>query len=190
MRIPVTFDMLRRVNVRRDKEWNTGSVPLTTIFRATELAGEAGEVCNVVKKLHRARIGIAGGNATVNDLRDELADVIIAADLLAMAEGIDLEEAVISKFNRTSHDRGFATLLSNELTFPPPEDGMTQRAVLYTLHRDIARHEAALREKYIADGTAEHYADIIPPDAMLGMIRYAKKYIEERITTTAGDSDE
>jgi hypothetical protein len=38
-----------------------------------------------------------------------LGDVVIAADLLAMAAGVDLEEATRAKFNRTSELFGLKT---------------------------------------------------------------------------------
>ena len=42
------------------------------------------------------------GESSERTLADELAEVIIAADLLAMACGIDLEAATREKFNKTS----------------------------------------------------------------------------------------
>ena len=59
-------------------------------------------MCNVVKKLERERLGLRGSRATLEDLADELADVVICADLLAKAANINLDEAVARKFNKTS----------------------------------------------------------------------------------------
>jgi NTP pyrophosphatase (non-canonical NTP hydrolase) len=81
----------------------------TVLYRATELGGECGEALNIVKKLERSRLGIPGANATLAQLADELADVVIAADLLAMAAGIDLESAVRDKFNRDTDKLGLQT---------------------------------------------------------------------------------
>jgi NTP pyrophosphatase (non-canonical NTP hydrolase) len=72
------------------------------------MAGEAGEVCNAVKKLRR----LADGTNTAKDpqteaeavalIAQELADTIIYADLLAARLGIDLERAIRDKFNDVS----------------------------------------------------------------------------------------
>ena len=72
-----------------------------------ELAGETGEACNAAKKLARLQRGWKGGADTSANLAEELADVVICADLAAQRAGIDLESAVISKFNATSEKHGF-----------------------------------------------------------------------------------
>ena len=96
------FYSLRGANVARDIEWNTGTERTSLAFRGLELAGEAGEACNVMKKLERERIGIRGSRATTEQLAEELADVVICADLIAMDQGIDLNAAIAAKFNATS----------------------------------------------------------------------------------------
>lgn len=102
------FSTLREANEIRQDEWDTnGDITLT--YRATELGGEVGEALNVIKKLERERLGIKGSRATLEDLAEELADVIICADLIAMSEGIDLEAAVARKFNKTSEKVGLTT---------------------------------------------------------------------------------
>jgi len=66
-------------------------------------AGEAGEAANVAKKIRRD-----GPSAKLRkQLADEIADTIIYLDLLAASEGINLEEAIRSKFNRVSKKKGF-----------------------------------------------------------------------------------
>jgi NTP pyrophosphatase (non-canonical NTP hydrolase) len=111
--LPVWFSNLREANEARQVEW-TGGQKVTPLFRATELAGEVGEACNVVKKLERERAGWRGSRATLEQLADELADVIICADLLAMSEGIDLDAAVARKFNATSEKVGLRTRLTGK----------------------------------------------------------------------------
>jgi len=108
----LTFAELRKANADRQKEWDAHR-KLTSTFFAIELAGEVGEVCNVVKKLEREREGIPGSRATLADLAEELADVITVADLLAERYGIDLETAITHKFNTVSRVRGFKTMFSN-----------------------------------------------------------------------------
>lgn len=104
------LDKLRAANAERQKHWDPEN-KITTTYRATELSGEVGEACNVVKKLERERIGLRGTRADVNDLADELADIIICTDLLAMDYDIDLSAAVRRKFNATSKKLGLETKL-------------------------------------------------------------------------------
>ncbi|KAB2783716.1 MazG-like family protein [Brucella anthropi] len=108
----MNMNTLRAANVARDQEWNTGSERLSLTFRATELAGEVGEACNVIKKLERERIGLVGSRDTKEHLAEELADIVICTDLVAMDAGIDLDAAIAAKFNATSEKNGLATRLS------------------------------------------------------------------------------
>jgi NTP pyrophosphatase (non-canonical NTP hydrolase) len=63
------------------------------------MAGEVGEVCNLTKKMLRNEV------INTEEIAKEIADVIIYADLLAARLGIDLEEAIIEKFNEVSKRR-------------------------------------------------------------------------------------
>jgi len=106
----ISFDDLRAANRIRQAEWPGGAgLPLS--FRGNELAGEVGEACNVIKKLERARLGVAGSRDTVEHLREELADVVICVDLIAADLGLDLGRAVADKFNATSAKNGFITMI-------------------------------------------------------------------------------
>ena len=86
---------------------------LSDWFTAT--MGELGEAANVAKKLNRVRDGIPGNSETPEELRaklsDEIADTFIYLDLLAQSAGVDLEAAVIAKFNKTSLKIGYDDLL-------------------------------------------------------------------------------
>ncbi len=77
----------------------------------TAVVGELGEAANVAKKLNRVRDGIPGNSETPEQLQaalaDEIADTFIYLDLLAQSAGINLEVAVIDKFNRTSAKIGY-----------------------------------------------------------------------------------
>jgi NTP pyrophosphatase (non-canonical NTP hydrolase) len=99
---------LRNANHARQQEWDPSDA-ITLAYRGNELAGEVGEACNVIKKLERERIGIRGSRATTDMLAEELADVMICVDLIAMHAGIDLDAAVRHKFNGTSEKYGLAT---------------------------------------------------------------------------------
>jgi len=94
------FAQLRRVNVQRCEslwhplnDWNV-------VEWAACMAGEAGEACNIAKKLK------LGGPVTVADLAKEIADVTIYADLLAASQGISLWSAIVHKFNEVSERKG------------------------------------------------------------------------------------
>jgi NTP pyrophosphatase (non-canonical NTP hydrolase) len=102
------FKTLRNANTERAIEWNKGNeAPLS--FAVMEFAGEAGEVCNAAKKLARHEMGWVGGSGDLSNLKEELADVIITADLIAKKLNIDLWECVVDKFNKTSEKHGFKT---------------------------------------------------------------------------------
>jgi len=105
------YSTLRAANAARQAQWDADD-RIGLIYRANELAGEVGEACNVAKKIERERLGIAGSRATVAQLAEELADVAICADLVAMGEGIDLDAAVAAKFNATSEKIGLPQRLT------------------------------------------------------------------------------
>ena len=101
----LTYHTLREANRERQQQRDTGN-QIDLSYRGNELAGEVGEVCNLIKKLERERLGIRGSRASVGELAKELADVVICVDLIAMMMGIDLDEAVMLKFNETSEKVG------------------------------------------------------------------------------------
>lgn len=104
----LNFTALRYYNVKRCHEVFHPVSDWTPAEWAVAMAGEAGEVCNAVKKLRR----LADGTNTAKDpqteaeavaiIAQELADTVIYADLLAARLGIDLGEAVRAKFNEVS----------------------------------------------------------------------------------------
>lgn len=103
------YETIREANSVRQKEWDSADKTIDLSYRGNELAGEVGEACNVIKKLERERFGLRGSRATLEQLAEELADVIICADLVALAAGIDLDTAVRKKFNTTSEKIGLKT---------------------------------------------------------------------------------
>ncbi len=85
-------------------------------FKGCEIAGEVGEAVNVIKKILRGDTKVHDKGVEINiieALKRELADVVICADLLAAKFDIDLEEAVVQKFNKTSIDRGYNVFMEN-----------------------------------------------------------------------------
>lgn len=60
------------------------------------MAGEVGELLNLIKKVHMGR------PITKEAIADEMADVMIYLDLLAFVFDIDLDAAIVRKFNLVS----------------------------------------------------------------------------------------
>ena len=113
------FDRLREVNDIRGLEW-IGDHEMNCedlLFRATELGGEAGEAQNEIKKYARTLKGMVGGisyETALEKIADELADVIICCDRVASFMDIDLSEAVVRKFNKTSEKNGLKTVFTDD----------------------------------------------------------------------------
>jgi len=102
----LSFHDLRQANVPRCAEAFHDPDSWSLERWALAMIGEAGEVCNAVKKIIRE-----DGTGSVDALAEELADVIIYCDLLAARARIDLAVAVRDKFNRVSEKRGSAIRL-------------------------------------------------------------------------------
>jgi NTP pyrophosphatase (non-canonical NTP hydrolase) len=120
-----TYNTLRSANRARQIEWDK-EAQITPAYRGNELAGEVGEaleraldlivlaatagkLANTIKKLERERLDIGGSRSTVEQLAEELADIVICTDLVAMSYDIDLEQATRDKFNETSEKVGLKT---------------------------------------------------------------------------------
>jgi len=95
----LTFSSLQKKNQARCKQVFQVEDWSVTDW-ACAMAGEAGEACNIAKKMRR---GDEGEWSEL--LAEELADVIIYADLLATKMNIDLGQAVVKKFNEVSLER-------------------------------------------------------------------------------------
>lgn len=93
----------------RQLEWDTGTEKVSLSFRGLELAGEVGEACNIMKKLERERMGLIGSNSNVESLAEELADVLICVELIALQFGLDMDREKRLKFNKTSNKYGLNT---------------------------------------------------------------------------------
>jgi NTP pyrophosphatase (non-canonical NTP hydrolase) len=109
---------LRKINVQRATEGFKcyDNQPLT--YWTTALAGEVGELCNMIKKIQRVeRGGIDGGSSyTAKDItpemmKEEIGGIAIYLDLLASLLEISLEEAIIDTFNSKSEKYGFAQMI-------------------------------------------------------------------------------
>lgn len=88
----------KRQHIYQDTDW---SLPEW----GNAMAGEAGELCNVIKKIHR-------GDFTLQEANDkeliakEAADIVIYLDLLCQKAGVDLSTAIVNKFNESSDKIG------------------------------------------------------------------------------------
>lgn len=116
------FKKLKELNVQRQKEWD-GEGKLNLLFRALEHVAEAGELGNKVKKLWRQQNEVEGSKVDLTEIADEVGDVIITLDLLCQDLGIDIEQATVNKFNKTSAKFGFNTVWRTqpELPYAPHE---------------------------------------------------------------------
>jgi len=94
------FDELRIANEQRCAELFHPIEDWSPTDWGCAVAGEVGEACNLIKKLRR------GEAIPVEEIGKELADSVIYMDLLCTRLGIDLGEAVRSKFNEISDRRG------------------------------------------------------------------------------------
>ena len=108
----LTFDELRRANLARSNRWHPNGIDDWSLSDwGVAMVGEAGEACNVIKKLNRERDSIRGNAETEAALQEalatELADTLIYLDLLACRAGIDLAAATVAKFNAISEKHGF-----------------------------------------------------------------------------------
>jgi NTP pyrophosphatase (non-canonical NTP hydrolase) len=113
----LTFGDLKSSNLRRCEAAFHKLMEWTPTDWACAMAGEAGEACNLIKKLRR----LDGADkaldspklraAIVRKAGEELADVVIYVDLLAARLGLDLGSEVRKKFNKVSKKRGVQIFL-------------------------------------------------------------------------------
>lgn len=104
-----TTNKLRNANRVRQEHWTGPKASLE--FRTIEFSGEAGEVADSIKKLLRHDNGTVGNTGQTRDqlleaIKEEIGDVLITVDMLADMLGIDLADAFVSKFNKTSRKVG------------------------------------------------------------------------------------
>lgn len=114
----MTFDDLRIANLTRNDRWMPQGIAQWSINEwAVAMAGEAGEICNAVKKLNRVESEVANLNEPGRQIETrevalakigaEIADTVIYLDLLAQRCGLTLGDEVARKFNTTSERYGF-----------------------------------------------------------------------------------
>ncbi len=113
----LTFDALRTANVKRCETAFHSVAAWAPWEWSNAMAGECGEACNLTKKMNRvwpANQFIQNWNKPEDQrmaelearLAEEIADVVIYADLLAARIGRSLAECVVQKFNAKSDEIG------------------------------------------------------------------------------------
>lgn len=110
----LTFRQLAEINLERCLIWHKDGLEDWSVSDwACAMAGEAGEVCNAVKKLRRIECDANSVNnpeshaAAISAIALEIGDTLLYLNLLALRLGIDLEQAVKDTFNRVSEREGF-----------------------------------------------------------------------------------
>lgn len=107
----LSFAELHNANSTRVVRWHEGATPWTVLEWGGAMAGEAGEACNLAKKIRRLDQGIYtkdfNRGLLLEKLAEECADTVIYLELLCASQGIDLGAAIRKKFNETSIMFGF-----------------------------------------------------------------------------------
>lgn len=111
---PLTFKKLAEVNYARCRRWHKSPdlSDWSISDWACAMAGEAGEVCNAVKKLKRLEDNLKSKNDKGREIKsfdqakkvigEELADTALYLNLLAIRLGLSLEDEIVKKFNSVS----------------------------------------------------------------------------------------
>jgi len=107
-----TFAELRKANVERCARWHPDDTTWTIADWSNAMCGEAGELANIVKKIRQNQDGIIAPDdpsllILVDQAANEIADVLSYLDLLAHHLGIDMDAALVSKFNLVSEKYDF-----------------------------------------------------------------------------------
>jgi len=99
--VGLSFGDLRVANLARRGAWGGAVWGLPQWGNA--LAGEVGELCNVIKKIDRGDFTLASARG---DLGREAADILTYLDLLTFYADVSLEDALVEKWNEVSRRVG------------------------------------------------------------------------------------
>ena len=136
----LTFNTLRQGNIERLPQFKNAqgepahSKPDGSDWSNAEwlqaVVGELGEFANLAKKVRRGDVpdDPDAQRRMQEALADELADVAIYLDILAYRTGVNLGEAIMNKWNRTSRKVGCKLFIDAEgvhchESFKPVNDG-------------------------------------------------------------------
>lgn len=112
---------LKKVNEKRsEKGFNVKLLDWKLSQWSNAVAGEVGELCNIIKKVERGDYHERPKNQSENkdfnnayaakdyraDIGKEVADIVIYLDLLCKRENLDLGAEIVKKFNEVSERVG------------------------------------------------------------------------------------
>lgn len=106
----LTFTHFSQQNAARAARWHGAAHPWSTSDWGVAMAGEAGEVCDAIKKMNRIRDGFTSNNPrqpktmeqAKQDILMEIGGTIAYLDLLAQHLGSSLGECARMEFNSVS----------------------------------------------------------------------------------------
>ncbi|HYD90916.1 MAG TPA: hypothetical protein VEA37_05430 [Flavobacterium sp.] len=112
------------------------------------MMGEGGELCNLLAKLERAKLGGAdGGNSlktediTKEKLAEEMGGLVIYLAILSKRIGISLEDAIIKTFNDKSLKMGYPIMLEkNNQIAQSHDDKLTAHVKLLIRNFESLEH--------------------------------------------------
>lgn len=113
----LTFAAVSQVNLERAYEWHKGGLEEWSVSDwGVAMAGEAGEVCDAIKKLRRIECLIESNNLkqprdkdrAIAQIAQEIGDTFIYLDLLAQRLSLNIEDCIRDTFNRISEREGFS----------------------------------------------------------------------------------
>jgi NTP pyrophosphatase (non-canonical NTP hydrolase) len=96
----LTFKKFQKINAKRSQEIYPDN-KFDEYFYGLALAGEVGEACNILKKIKRGSKKL--DEKTLEELRHELGDIATYLALLADRLGVQLDKAIVEKFNLVSN---------------------------------------------------------------------------------------
>jgi NTP pyrophosphatase (non-canonical NTP hydrolase) len=102
----LTFEQFQKANIERAKRAFPDQC-LTPEFLAVAIAGEAGELCNLIKKVMR---GDYSYKERQTDIVNEIADVMTYCDLLMSVFNEDTAHRLRVKWDEVSQRRKWQTL--------------------------------------------------------------------------------
>jgi len=110
----LTFNHVSQISLQRAMLWHPrGLNEWSEADWSNAMAGEAGEVCNAVKKLRRIQCGLAQSKGPKTEaeakaeIAKEIGDTYIYLDLLTARLGLRIEDCIRDTFNRVSEREGF-----------------------------------------------------------------------------------
>ena len=136
MKKDLTIRQFSALNIARAIHWHKSDLDSWSPAEwGNALAGEVGELCNVLKKILRHDKGIQqlaveqgkpyeGGRRAelIEDAANEIADAYTYLDLVAARLGLDVQQCVVRKFNEISEREGLPQFFETRYELANRED--------------------------------------------------------------------